>query len=497
MADSRKRKHAVSEEDPISKQPTSVKTQKNIKAFASVSKVSQPETGTKKRKTIHHHESAPPMVTVTQPTPSNTERKRKRERVSDAGSDTVPEAGKDSTAETSISGQHVAEKDATPCKKRFRNAVPPSPAETPSKHAAALFDKLKLGSRGTAIPFALAKRANGYDTPPDTPENEESALNMAMPTELHDVLQLHTAFLTTLSLYYAHNGASSPAIVSVLLPMITKSWNKRDVTLEDVRRLLAVYTSGFVLLDYGKAGLCLGRAQPRGRALKRAASYIDEDGLNVEFDQALQRSWQTWLASAGKENCTAATFINGLPLAEIVKHESTEKAAPLFARGEQRLAELKAGQAAAQSEVANDATNVRQEQKTATAIHNRGTSLLDRVLAKQAVTASLPAGPTKAQLERRAALHRVEDITRVLNLLAAGKPRCSFSMPVMVQRLQQSLRNPISKDEVERCLELMAKEVTPGYVAVVQAGAVKGVVVSRIGMIGSEELQKRLANAGA
>lgn len=127
------------------------------------------------------------------------------------------------------------------------------------------------------------------------------------------------------------------------------------------------------------------------------------------------------------------------------------------------------------------------------ATQSRGTNLLDRILAKQAHTASLPAGPTKEQLERKAALHRIEDIARVLDLLAAGRARCSFSMQAMVQQLQQSLRNPISREEVERCLGLMAKEVTPGFVGLVKNGAMTGVVVTRGGRVGLVELRGRIA----
>jgi hypothetical protein len=89
----------------------------------------------------------------------------------------------------------------------------------------------------------------------------------------------------------------------------------------------------------------------------------------------------------------------------------------------------------------------------------------------------------------------VEDIARVLELLAGSKPRCSLSMPVMVQQLQQSLRNPISREEVERCLGLMAREITPGFVNVIVSGAVRGVVVSRAQKVSLEELRARVERA--
>jgi hypothetical protein len=184
-------------------------------------------------------------------------------------------------------------------------------------------------------------------------------------------------------------------------------------------------------------------------------------------------------------------FVDQIPLVEVEKDGSIEKAAPMFARGKQRLAVLKSSQATIQLEPSGSPI-VTSEQKTSGAVENRGTTLLDRILAKQALSATLPAGPTKEQRERRAALQRIEDIARVLDLLATGRLRCSFSMQAMVQQLQQSLRNPISREETERCVELMAREVTPGFVGLVRNGAVTGVVITKSGKVGLDELRNRI-----
>ena len=318
---------------------------------------------------------------------------------------------------------------------------------------------------------------------------------LQLPAELQDMIHLHSAFLSAISLYYAHNGASSSIEVHNLLPMITKTWKKRVVTLDDVRRLLAFGKDAtFTLQDFGRAGVCLTTSQPRGRATKRATSFVDEIGLSTGFEDDLWASWAEWQASHSTTSGAASDFISGLPLAGIEADKCVERTAPLFARGQHRLAELKAGQAAAKREQAPPAEPTT-EQKSSQALQSRGTKLLDRILAKQALSASLPAGPTQEQLERAAALQRIEDIARALDLQAAGRSRCSFGMQAMVQQLQQSLRNPISGEEVRRCLGLMAREITPDFVSLVQSGDSTAVVIKRGGRVDPGEIRRRVADA--
>lgn len=74
-------------------------------------------------------------------------------------------------------------------------------------------------------------------------------------------------------------------------------------------------------------------------------------------------------------------------------------------------------------------------------------------------------------------------------MLVGAKPRVSLSMQAMVQQLQQSLRNPISREEVEQCLELMATEVMPGFVSLFVSGSVRGVVVRREGRVDAADVR--------
>lgn len=500
MAAQRKRKHTS--DDGLPSKPTfSQPLQQNIKVFGSIGKATEPNECSKRRKTAHQREPTPPPPSLPNITSVKTDKKRKRDlaTVEEDDEDVVHDGSNESrTGNNGCKPSTNSRKVVTPRNKRFKNVRPPSPAETPSKSTAALFMNLKLDVNTKAVPFTLPVERSAYDSPPLTP-GEDSTPASRFPDELDHLVQLHAAFLSALSLHYAHNGTSQPVNMKVLLHMIAKHWKKRAVTLDDVRLVLgftAENDSSYVLQDFGRAGICLTKLQPRGRAVKRAASFVDEVDLNARFEHALQKRWTAWLAFAAKENQDVSAFLKQLPPADVKQAESVEKAAPFFGRGQQRLADIKASQAAANARPGNVPSKPA-ERDASHAAQNRGTSLLDRVVARQALTASLPAGPTKEQLERKAALHRIEDIARILDLLAAGRSRCSFSMQAIIQQLQQSLRNPISREEVDRCLNLMAKEIMPGFVSLLQSGAVSGVVVTKGGKVGLEELRQRLQRAGA
>ncbi|KAK3714475.1 hypothetical protein LTR37_007781 [Vermiconidia calcicola] len=487
MAPQRKRKHTSLEDQP-SKQTASSKTQPDIQVFGSIGKPNVFETGLKKRKTIHQRDPTPPPTTRAPSVKADNKRKRDLETVKEEVSE--GELGPASETSKRIFKQPAIRDVATPKSRRIKNV---QPVDTPSRSAAALFEQMKLDVSTKAIPFALNGSQSAYNTPPYTPEAAEDT-STQLPKELDDLLMMHAAFLSALSMYYAHNGTTSPADVKTLLLMVTKSWKKRTVALDDLQILMAInqeVDTGFMLQDLGRAGVCLIKSQPRGRAMKRAASFVDEVDLNARFEDALRKRWRNWSMATPSGGSNATLFIDQLPLAEITRSEFVDKSAPVFARGQQRLAYLKASQAASQPESSAPAV-ITTEHKSTEAVQNRGSSLLDRVLAKQALTSSLPAGPTRKQLERKAALHRLEDIARVIDLLAAGRARCSFSMQAMVQHLQQSLRNPISKEEIQQCLSLMATEITPGFVSLVCSGAVMGVIVTRGRKVDLDELRQRV-----
>lgn len=441
------------------------------------------------RKTSHDREPTPisePAVAI-KPLSKDNKRKRKLDVVPEEDEGPGQAGAKDNSSSHTQSSPQAP---STPVRKKTKSMLPSSPKQTPGRSTAALFGNLQLD---TMRPVALV----GYETPPYSPDNAKVEDSKNLPEQLQDLWHLYSAFLSALSLYYAHNGSSSPVSVAELLPTVTAHWKQRAVALDDLRKVLAVSRtteSEFILRDCGRAGTCLTRIQPRGRQVKRAGNFVDEVGLSAAFDRDLRERWGDWQTSVhGKDN-DVEDFKKQLPMLDI---QQDEKAKAALSRGQQRLADLKSSsvkpESATKSLSAPSFTNT--APPAPQGLQNRGTNLLDRILAKQAHTASLPAGPTKTQLERKAALHRIEDIARVLDLLAAGRPRCSFSLQAMTQQLQQSLRNPISREEVEMCLELMAAEITPGFVGLLRSGSMISVVVTKGGKVELGLLRSRVLRA--
>ena len=497
MVASRKRKCAETAET-TSKQTTCSSQLKTTKSAVSYNTLDGEKETPKRRKTAGTRSSTPPP-----PAPGVTAvSSQKRKRTLDAVNEQSDEDNERNTkVQKGFFKQFAKPKTATtPQSSRFKNAVPVSPSQTPSKNAERMFDQLHIGATSPATQQS-GRGTKALETPPTSPKSDTLQMHAILPTELRDLLSLHASFLTALSLHSAHNGGSTSAIsVKTLLPLITANWRKRSVTVPDIRKILALTQqagSSFTLEDRARAGIFLVRTEQSGSSLRRTNDYINESEINAVFEGCLSKAWSDWSEKTPKELLTGRAFIRQLPLIDMVQTEAAKSTSALFSRGQQRLTDLKAGQAAAKAEAALPQTPVASIAKDASGIQNRNTSLLDRILAKQAVASNMPAGPTRTELERKSALHRVEDVTRVLDMLAAGQPRASFSMTAMVQHLQQSLRTPITREEVERCLGIMAAEIMPTFVKIISSGSMNGVVVTKGGKIGFADLKERLANAGA
>lgn len=374
--------------------------------------------------------------------------------------------------------------------------------------------------------------AHGMLTPP-----------MDLPHELNDLVTLHSSFLTAVSLHYAHNGNASPVDLRALAPSISSIWGRRRVTLDDIKLCLGILSAGaphespFCLSDYGYGKICLELAeQVQSRGVM--ARHIEEEKLNAAFMSALEALWTTWaekqmqvlemqkralllqsqprkrgrprkaggdqllanptLANGATEFPTVDTFISQLPLAEITVCESLMKTLPLREKGRKRLQDLTdaASDARAQKKtrvgiltprsIRNSNQNTPEpveqtEANTPSFAPARKANLLDRILAKQAAQALLPDAPSPAEMARKAALGRAEEVLSVLSMLVAargGGQRVSFTMAALVQALQGSVRSPISKEEASKVVEVIAAEVAPGYVALLKMGSMCNVVVN-------------------
>lgn len=380
----------------------------------------------------------------------------------------------------------------------------PTPETTPTKparfHDATL---LKTPSK------SLSLHETDLSTPPPTPRNEEEVYRSDedpadLPDEIQDLIQLHAAFLKAISLHFAHHGTTGPINLQTFTPSVSKIWGRRAVTELDIRRTLGImriaesakYSSGehnnslrLELYDYGRGRLCMERSNVSQQRLV-IARHIEEDLLNEVFEGELQKSWARWTYSRSSQEEGAGSvieFIHQLPVTAMTPHPSLSKVAPLFTEGLRRLSSIKnLAAASAQQTISTTKTTVRDAKTATTGIKSRNQSLLDRIKAKEALQSTLPAAPTKEALDRKAALHRLPDVISMLTLLCPStstnqtiiSKRQTFSMQSLVQRIQDSSRSSLSREEVENCLRLLAEDIAQGWVKIVSTGgSVLGVVI--------------------
>ncbi|KAI5210777.1 hypothetical protein AUEXF2481DRAFT_42875 [Aureobasidium subglaciale EXF-2481] len=479
MPVTRKRK-AIS---PDSGKQSTIASQKPINTFGRVTKSQKDETNTKKR------------------------------RILDSS---IIDTSSSSTQDTNITGQEEVEADTTttqskkrsrdaedevttPQNKRFRNALPPTPAETPSKSASMLFEQMMLDNTAP-VPNSSTPQDTEYETPPLTPRAFRS-LGSSLPTtelpaQLQEFTRLFKAFLTSTSLYSTHNGLGTPMYITNLLPHVTRSWKKRAVTERDMLIVLAILGENdtFELADNGEGSLCIELLDTKNST----TGHFNQPEMITLFNTRLDTLWKQWLSSSPTARSDIEGFVSQIPTCQVITSQVAPSNITHITKGAERLQELKAGAIVARAAEATSRKPVVQPRdKSAAAVASRGANLLERILAKQAANLNKADGPSPAHLARLSALDRITDIADVLDVLSGGRARASFSTKVLLSNLQNSLRNPLSAEEAEKCLEIMAAEVTPHFVKIIRAGSVNAVVITRAGKPTPEQLRARIESARA
>lgn len=395
---------------------------------------------------------------------------------------------------------------STPSKKRKADhdglLTPPRTASLPSSEDEAAAAPAKRTCRRAIAPQKKQRAVSSRQTKIDdvfrratttTTTTRPSHDADSLPPHLADLVDLHRAFVKAMTLQLAHNGSNVPVDVAALAPNMAMSWGKRQVTVDDVRRCIALQatpgeSSPFVVSDYGRGKVCVELEAGR-------SATVDEDGLCRRFEDNLrrmcaERSATTTSAQDGDAVMTDvdvsldALSLADLPQAAVANRDLGLGANPLLAKGQRALTDLRNDVHARAAE--------RDERRRAAAANpmlNRDgskMSLLDRLRAKQAALAA--AGPdgdalTGPQLERRAALNRIPDVSATISMLTLSKPaslpRQAFPMPVVLDRLRDSLRVPISREEAAAAVRLLAAEVAPEWMRVVSLGGRENVVLQR------------------
>ncbi|KAK4104286.1 hypothetical protein N658DRAFT_493789 [Parathielavia hyrcaniae] len=319
-----------------------------------------------------------------------------------------------------------------------------------------------------------------------------------LPKELLDLLDLHAAFLKTLSMQYAHNGTTSPIDLRSLYSSVTRTWGKRHVTLDDIQRCIGVLSwnpskpnsssssstaqpttaAPFSLCDYGRDKICI----EFHRDSSSIAGPIREPKLNMDFEANLRTLWLS-----RSNNQPPTIFISTLPKAPIKSCAH----APLFSAKTQTTLDAFKQSIALKKQQDQEAKAAQTQQLTTpTTGTPTGTNigpkmtLLDRIRLKETILSqqqqsSQNSAPSPAELQRRSALHRAADVAAVVGMLcqAQGQQgRVSFSMAALMVRLRDSVRTPVSQEDAAACVRLLADEVVPGWLRIVKIGGRENVV---------------------
>ncbi|KAI0205937.1 hypothetical protein F4808DRAFT_408335 [Astrocystis sublimbata] len=380
-------------------------------------------------------------------------------------------------------------------KKRVRSPSV-SDSDVSSVDTGALFKKLRLESSPSRFssPVTADTSVAGSDSEFDTKPTAPGEL----PEEVLGLIGLHTAFLKTLTLHYAHNGSNVPADLRVLCPNIARAWGKKKVTDADIRTCLGILgksspspNSGpFRLSNYGQGKVCV--------EIERSRTFgpLNENKLNTTFRTNISALWTEFLANGQAET---TTFLTTLPKAPVTLCDSVVKASPLLLKGQKRLEDLKHGIATKKAAPLKPTTTTTASAGDTPMTNADGTkmSLLDRIRAKALQKAAMPAGLSPAQLERRAALQRAEEVAALIAMLSRASGdggRVSFAMSALLEKLKDSFRMGISKPEGAACVRLLAGEVAPEWIRVVTLSGRENVVVEVTCELGKPEVAKRVQN---
>ena len=270
----------------------------------------------------------------------------------------VDQLNNSSTNQTGYSSDVSSrEKDdikVTPQKRQRHRKIPLPEAETPTKGARTILGAFKISSPSSKGSSRLVSKSTT-----STHEKQGELL----PEPLQDLIRLYSSFLTALSLHFAHFGCLTPADLRQCTPSIERTWGKRSVELEDIKRLLGVADSCIDarrtlcatprLSNFGNGRVCIELSETT-TIEGVLARPLDEKKLNLAFEEKVNRLWIEWcsrrsngsnvpLSKADFGLESALEFVNQLPKAPVHVCSSLGKMAPLLSKGQRRLEEFRIG----------------------------------------------------------------------------------------------------------------------------------------------------------
>lgn len=381
----------------------------------------------------------------------------------------------------------------------------PTPESTPSKPLKYM-DCLQLQKsplKKVQFSAELEKIAETPDSEDEADKDQEENAEEAMttdelPIELQDLIRLQSSFIKALSIHYAHHGTTTPIRLSTFLPTISRLWSKRAVTVRDIQQCLGTMQQAstlkltirhstsppsliFHLYDYGRSQLYLEMIEHAS-----LASTLNLHTLIAPFATAIEQAWQTHQAPFPSHLSEANSdeishFISTLPQLPIEPSPSLLSSGPPLSKGQRRLDSLTKPSASTPKDSPNTTSTLSTGLKKKSAVLTRSNSLLERLRAKEQASLTSPSAPSRTALARTAALQRLPAIVSILCMLRSSstKQKQTFSLPALVQRVQDSCSSCMSREEVERCVVLLAEEVArgSGFVEMVRTEGLVVVVI--------------------
>jgi hypothetical protein len=375
-------------------------------------------------------------------------------------------------------------------RKSVRFSEPEAAPSTPSRAASTPSSnrKRQRESDETSQAEELLERLNIQSSPvgkrnKTTVHRRAPRNDFDLPRELLDLLDLHAAFLKTLSVQ-PESTSASPIDLNTLYTDVTRTWGKRHVSLVDIQRCVGVLAwtpvksesaaprAPYFLTDYGRDKICIEFYPGAER------NPLHELKLKMDFEANLRTLWLS-----RRDNVPATIFIGTLPKAPLkpcalsITAPRTQTTLDAF---KQSIAEQKQKDQAAKAAL-HAQTNSSQEGGA----QAPKLSLLDRIRLKETLAAQSPGGRelSAAEVQRRSALQRAADVSAVLGMLCkatvatgSGQVRVSFTMAALLGRLRDSMRTPIAQEDGMVCVRLLAAEVAPQWLRVVKIGGRENVI---------------------
>ncbi|PUU79040.1 hypothetical protein B9Z19DRAFT_1192861 [Tuber borchii] len=369
----------------------------------------------------------------------------------------------------------------------------PAPAPTPAKKRKRAIDDLfsPPAKKPTATRTAATCR---LPSPPASSSSSES-----LPADLALLQTLHGSLLTALLLHKAHhNNGTHPASFSAI-KLHVERLARRNISFDDLRRIVYIShyggktgSDGFKLVDYGAGNICIDFIENKARKL------VSTKLLKKEFEAKLWLYFHRHREDSNPQLITPPSSFTEddkeeekgvtkkeasvhepptVPLAEIAAHSQAATIQSVLRSKNQAILQGLRKPASAPSPKSTT---------PAAPLSSRTSTLYDRIRAKaEAAAAARKKAPSKEALARAAAEQRIPEIEPILKSLAGRG--ANMTMRSVVEGIKESTRNPISMEDAEKVVRVMAeRDGGKGWIKVVEVGKVTGVVFTKRDTVGFE-----------